>query len=70
MGQLRWWSPQALPHSVRDMDDPQIQITATDLERLLAEAEREDRLLAGPYDEPEAPRDALDSQILAGLVSP
>jgi hypothetical protein len=52
------------------MDDPQIQITATDLERLLAEAEREDRLLAGPYDEPEAPREALDSQILAGLVSP
>ena len=52
------------------MDDPQIQITATDLERLLAEAEREDRLLAGPYEAPRAPREALDSQILAGLVSP
>ncbi|HEY7075968.1 MAG TPA: hypothetical protein VH418_11380 [Solirubrobacteraceae bacterium] len=52
------------------MDDPQIQITATDLEWLLAEADREDRLLTGPYQEPEAPREALDSQILAGLVSP
>jgi hypothetical protein len=52
------------------MDDPQIQISATDLERLLAEAEREDRLLAAPYEESEAPREALDSQILAGLVSP
>ena len=52
------------------MDQTRIEITDSDLQRLLAEAEREDRLLAGPYDEPEAPREALDSQILAGLVSP
>jgi hypothetical protein len=52
------------------MDDPDIQITATDLYRLLTESEREDRLLVSPYEDPEAPREALDSQILAGLVSP
>ena len=70
VGQLPPWPAGTWPLSVRNMDDPQIQITATDLERLLAEAEREDRLLAGPYEESEAPREALDSQILAGLVSP
>jgi hypothetical protein len=53
------------------MDDPQIQVTTADLQLLLAEADREDRLLAGRVkDQPAEPREALDSQILAGLVSP
>jgi hypothetical protein len=53
------------------MDDPKIQITDADLARLLAEADEEDRLLvAAPAERPAEPREALDSQILGGLVSP
>ena len=40
-----------------------------DLELLLAEADREDPILSAPHDS-EEPRESLDSQILAGLVSP
>jgi hypothetical protein len=53
------------------MDDPKIRITDADLELLLAEADREDRLLFAPRDAaPSEPREALDAQILGGLVSP
>jgi hypothetical protein len=54
------------------VDDPKIQITDADLELLLAQADREDRLLtATPVETPpREPREALDSQILGGLVSP
>ena len=41
-----------------------------DLELLLAEADREDPILSAPYEGSEEPRESLDSQILAGLVSP
>jgi hypothetical protein len=50
------------------MDEPKIEITDADLELLLAEADGEDRLLRAPA--AEEPREALDSQILAGLISP
>jgi hypothetical protein len=65
-------------------DDPKIQATAetdaarerqwspisdADLELLLAEADREDQLLTTPRSASE-PREALDAQILGGLVSP
>jgi len=53
------------------MDDPKIQITDADLARLLVEADEEDRLLiTAPADTRSEPREALDSQILGGLVSP
>jgi hypothetical protein len=53
------------------VDDPKIETSDTELELLLVEADREDRLLiAGREDEPPEPRDALDSQILGGLVFP
>ena len=67
------------------MDDPKIQARAgtgavrewqssptdADLELLLAEADREDRLLFAPRGgAPAEPREALDEQILGGLVSP
>jgi len=44
-------------------------ITDADLELLLVEADREDPILALPR-EGEDERESLDSQILAGLVSP
>jgi hypothetical protein len=53
------------------MDDPKIQISDADLELLLIEADREDRLLLATRDAvPAEPREALDEQILGGLVSP
>jgi hypothetical protein len=53
------------------VNDPTIQITDADLQLLLAQADREDRLLsAAPVETPREPREALDSQILGGLVSP
>lgn len=51
------------------MDDPKIEITDADLELLLTQADREDRLLTAPPPDTQ-PREALDSQILGGLVSP
>jgi hypothetical protein len=52
-------------------DDPRIRITDADLELLLVEADREDRLLTAPRTgAPVEPREALDAQILGGLVSP
>ena len=48
---------------------PEPKITDADLELLLAEADRDDPILSLPR-ETEEPREELDSQILAGLVSP
>jgi hypothetical protein len=51
--------------------EPKTTIADADLELLLAEGDRDDPILAPPRDEgAEEPREALDSQILAGLVSP
>ena len=45
-------------------------IADADLDLLLAEADRDDPILSPPRDDSGEPREALDSQILAGLVSP
>jgi hypothetical protein len=45
-------------------------LSDSDLDLLLAEADRDDPILSAPREEPEEPRESLDSQILAGLVSP
>jgi hypothetical protein len=51
--------------------EPKTNIADADLELLLAEADRDDPILSRPRAEhAEEPREALDSQILAGLVSP
>jgi hypothetical protein len=48
-----------------------MNIADADLELLLAEADRDDPILSPARDEfAEEPREALDSLILAGLVSP
>ena len=53
------------------MADSQPHFTDADLELLLREADREDPILTPPRTpESEEPRESLDSQILAGLVSP
>jgi hypothetical protein len=53
------------------MPEPKTHIADSDLELLLAEADRDDPILTPPRDDAAAePREALDSQILAGLVSP
>ena len=50
---------------------PEPKITDADLELLLAEADRDDPFLSAPRaEDTEEPRESLDSQILAGLVSP
>ena len=50
------------------MSEP--KITDADLELLLAEADRDDPFLrAPPIEASDEPRESLDSQILAGLVS-
>ena len=51
------------------MPEPKTQITDADLELLLAEADRDDPILSLPREERDEPRESLDSQILAGLVS-
>jgi hypothetical protein len=51
------------------MPDPKPTITDADLDLLLAETDRDDPILTVPRDSDE-PREELDSQILAGLVSP
>ena len=53
------------------MPEPKPIIADSDLELLLAEADRDDPILSPPRDDAAGePREALDSQILAGLVSP
>jgi hypothetical protein len=52
-------------------DEPTISFSDADLELLLAEADREDPILReGRPGNLERPREALDAQILAALVSP
>jgi hypothetical protein len=50
-------------------DTPQIEITQFDLGRHLAESETDEQILAAPQRAGE-PREELDEQILAGLVTP
>jgi hypothetical protein len=46
-------------------------IADADLDLLLAEADRDDPILSRPREDmAEEPRESIDSQILAGLVSP
>ena len=52
------------------MTERKINITDADLELLLVERDREDPFLAAPPEREDEPRESLDSQILAGLVSP
>ena len=53
------------------MPDPKPSFTDGDLELLLREADRDDPILSSPRsDDGREPRESLDSQILAGLVSP
>jgi hypothetical protein len=47
-----------------------ISITDADLELLLVERDRDDPFLAAPPEPDDEPRESIDSQILAGLVSP
>ncbi len=51
------------------MAEPKSTISDADLELLLVEGDRDDPILSMPREDAE-PREALDSQILAGLVSP
>jgi hypothetical protein len=52
------------------MAEPKPTVTDADLELLLYEADREDPILRDPREDAQAPRETIDSQILAGLVSP
>jgi hypothetical protein len=53
------------------MPDPKPQFSDADLELLLREADRDDPILAAPRAQDDGePRESLNSQILAGLVSP
>ena len=53
------------------MPEPKPYFTDADLELLLRESDRDDPILSAPRrDDADEPRESLDSQILAGLVSP
>ena len=54
------------------MPDPKPTFTDGDLELLLREADRDDPILSAPAHgrRRDEPRESLNSQILAGLVSP
>ena len=53
------------------MAEPKTPFTDADLELLLREADRENPILTAPRTADDGePRESLDSQILAGLVSP
>ncbi len=53
------------------MPEPKPHFTDADLELLLRESDRDDPILSAPRSEDAGePRESLDSQILAGLVSP
>ena len=45
-------------------------LSDADLDLLLAEADRDDPFLKPVREETDEPRESIDSQILAGLVSP
>jgi hypothetical protein len=46
------------------------KICDADLELLLAESDREEPFLVAPRTENQEPREEIDEQILAGLVTP
>jgi hypothetical protein len=46
------------------------KICDADLELLLAESDREEPFLVAPRTEHQEPREEIDEQILAGLVTP
>jgi hypothetical protein len=50
-------------------DKPHIEITQFDIESLLAGSERDEQIIVAPQRADE-PRQELDEQILAGLVTP
>ena len=50
--------------------EKEIKIRDADLELLLAESDREEPFLVVPRNERLQPREELDEQILAGLVTP
>jgi hypothetical protein len=52
------------------MAEPKFTISDADLDLLLREADRDFPILSAPRTEDREPRESLDSQILAGLVSP
>jgi hypothetical protein len=52
------------------MSEPKITIKDSDLELLLVESDHEAPILAVPAAPEGEPRETIDSQILAGLVSP
>jgi len=53
------------------MSEPKVNFSDADLELLLVEADREDPyLVVTPAESEGEPRESMDSQILAGLVSP
>jgi hypothetical protein len=52
------------------MSEPKVNFSDADLELLLVETDRDDPILAAPPEPTGEPRESIDSQILAGLVSP
>jgi hypothetical protein len=52
------------------VDDRTMEISDADLALLLAEADREAPLLTAARADPHEPGEALDAQILGGLVTP
>jgi hypothetical protein len=52
------------------MSESKTSITDADLELLLVERDRDDPILPSPRGPEEEPRESIDLQILAGLVSP
>ncbi|HET6551692.1 MAG TPA: hypothetical protein VFG79_24705 [Solirubrobacter sp.] len=52
------------------MPEPKPTINDADLDLLLAEKDRDEPILTRPRESDGEPRESLDSQILAGLVSP
>jgi hypothetical protein len=50
--------------------EPNPKIRDADLELLLAESDREEPFLVAPRSEKQEPREEIDEQILAGLVTP
>src|SRR3954447_6133135 len=62
------FTARAARRGASPMSEP--KIPDADLELLLAEADRDDPILRDPREDAEQPRETIDSQILAGLVSP
>jgi hypothetical protein len=50
--------------------EPNPKIRDADLELLLAESDRDEPFLIAPRTEKQEPREEIDEQILAGLVTP